>query len=688
LSVPTPAFSGITDSLHRQADSAHVYRADIDGLRAIAVLSVTFQHYRVPGFGGGFAGVDVFFVISGFLIAARIASDLAAGRFSLLAFYERRIRRIVPALFVMCGLTLLASAVILFPPALYPQSRMAALVIPFLANYAFYEQAGAYGGEFASRIALLHTWSLAVEEQFYLFFPLSMLVIERFWGRRYLAVLGLLASVSLVSCVLAVRVAPLATFYLPQFRAWELLAGALLALGKFIPPRAPRVRGSIALSGLLLIVATNLLISFDTPYPSEFTLLPCVGAIAILYAACNENEPMGRVLANPVMRRVGWWSYSIYLYHWPLLVLAQYYAFDPLSPATRCLLLAATFVLAALSWRYVEQPFRGPNALLQRPAVYGVAALSGVALMFAAVSLHHFSDSRRYSPRERALFAPDSAVQQQCRNTSPELTKRPPCKLGAAAAPVRAVLWGDSHALAFLPAVDAAYAEHHEAVMFAQQGGCPALPGVLIRDSKPAQSNLLHSWLEAAGYGRSEHCKRHTDAVLDWILQHHIRTVILAGHWIAYTEAADRQWLTDSQSPDNVSLRNNAAIFSRGLGRLLGALQRAQVQVFILDDAPQNTVDVPYALASARRSDRGRDFRISRAQYDAQQHSATEVFTRLQKQYAFEILEPQNCLCAGGKCAIARGDVSLYADEEHLSAAGAMVAEPALEAIWAAQQRH
>jgi peptidoglycan/LPS O-acetylase OafA/YrhL len=685
--LPAPALSGITVSLDRQTDSAHVYRADIDGLRAIAVLSVTFQHYRVPGFGGGFTGVDVFFVISGFLIAARLASDLSARRFSLLAFYERRIRRIVPALFVMCGLTLLASAAILFPPDLYQQSRMAVFVIPFLANYAFYEHAGAYGGEFASHIVLLHTWSLAVEEQFYLFFPLLMLAIWRFLGRRYPAVLGLLAAVSFVLCVVAVRVAPLATFYLPQFRAWELLAGALLAVGKFTPPRDARVRGGIALSGLLLIVAADLLLSYETPYPSEFTLLACVGAAAILYAACNETEPMGRVLANPVMRRVGMWSYSIYLYHWPLWVLAQNYAFDPLSVATRCALFAATFALAGLSWRYVEQPFRGSNALLKRQAVYGVAAVSGVVLMLTACSLHHFTDSHRYSPRERALFATDTEVQSECRNTSPELTQRPPCKLGDAAAPVRAILWGDSHALAFLPAVDAAYAEHHEAVMFAQQGGCPPLLGVRIRDSKPGQSTLLHSWLEAAGYGRSEYCERHTDAVLDWIGQHHIRTVILAGHWIAYTESGHRQWLTDSQSPDNVSLHDNAAIFSRGLDRLLAALQREQVQVFILDDAPQNTVDVPYALAAARRRGWVRDFRISRAEYEAQQHSATAIFARLQQLYAFRILEPQNCLCAGGKCAIARGDVSLYTDDEHLSAPGAMVAEPAIEAIWAAQLR-
>jgi SGNH domain (fused to AT3 domains) len=488
--------------------------------------------------------------------------------------------------------------------------------------------------------------------------------------------------VSLALCVLAVRVAPLATFYLTPFRAWELLAGALLAVGKYSPPRDTRVRAAIAMLGLLLIVVADWSLSYAAPYPSELTLLPCVGAVAILYASCDRTVMVGRLLDNPVLRRIGLWSYSVYLYHWPLLALAQYYAFDPLSAWMRGVLMALTFLLGALSWRYVEQPFRGPNAPLGRPALYGVAAASGVVLMLATIVVHRFSDPRWYSARERTVFATDTAVQSQCRNTSPERTQRPSCKLGSATAPVNAIFWGDSHALAFLPAVDAAYARHHEAVMFSQQGGCPPLLGVHIRDSSPAQSNFLHSWLDARGFGQSEYCKRHTDAVLDWVRQHHIRTVILAAHWIAYTEGRHRIRLTDRQSLDNASLLDNAEIFSRGLDRLLAVLGREHVRVFLLDDAPQNTVDVPYALASARRRALNRDFRISRAEYEAQQHSAAEIFVRLQKQYGFRILEPQNFLCAGGMCAITSNDSSLYVDNEHLSALGAMVAEPALEAIW------
>jgi peptidoglycan/LPS O-acetylase OafA/YrhL len=658
------------------------YRADIDGLRALAVLSVIFHHYLLPGFRGGFVGVDVFFVISGFLIAAHIESEIAAGRFSLLAFYERRIRRILPALFLMYALFLLLASQVQFPRDFHLQSRLAAYVIPFLANYAFYQNAGNYSGEFAGHIVLLHTWSLAVEEQFYLFFPLLMLAISRFVRRGYAVVLWPMAAASLVLCVVATYIDPSAAFYLTPFRAWELLAGALLAVGRFPPPRDDRVRAGVALLGLLLIAGSDLLLSDQTPYPGEWALLPCAGAVAILYASCDRSMPVGKVLDNPVMRRIGLWSYSLYLFHWPLLLLAQYYAFDPLSISLRCVLLASTFLLGALSWRYVEQPFRGPGALLRRPALLGIAAASGVALVMATFLLHRATDPRRYSAREHALFPADTADQTRCRNTSPEDTHRPSCKIGDKSAPVEAILWGDSHALAILPAVDAAYERHHEAAIFAQTGGCPALLGVHVRDFSTAESNLFRSWIDARGFGRSERCKRHSEAVLNWIAGNHIGTVMLAAHWIAYTEDKHTRRLTDSQSPENYSMRDNAAVFARGLDSLLAALEREHVRVFVLDDAPQSIVDVPYALASAQRLHLDREFRISRVTYKAQQHSAAAIFARLQKRYGFRILKPQDLLCAGGMCSIARNDVPLYTDGEHLSELGAMISEPALEAIW------
>ena len=668
--------------LEHAVGAARPYRADIDGLRAVAVLSVIFHHYWVPGFGGGFVGVDVFFVISGFLIAEHIDSDLGKGRFSLLAFYERRIRRILPAFFLMYALTLLAICVIQIPRDLHSTLVMAVRVIPFLANVAFFRNAGEYGGEFASHIPLLHTWSLAVEEQFYLVFPLLMLAISRGTVRSRVTFLAILSLLSFAACVVVVRAVPSAAFYLTPYRAWELLAGALLAVTRLPAPRDPRVRGGIAASGLLLILTADFFFSYAIPHPSELTLLPCAGALAIIYAGADSTTAAGRVLGNPLMRRIGWWSYSLYLYHWPLLVLTKYCSLDPLSAATRALLIALTFLLGWLSWRYVEQPFRRPTALLGRPAVYVLASAVGAVLMMATLVARHFTDPIRFSEQQRTQSAADTLVEVRCRNTSPGNSDRPTCKLGDPAAPVDAVLWGDSHALALLPAFDAAYARHHQAMMLAQHGGCPALLHVFVDNTFPAESDLLVSWLDSLGWWRGGRCFRDTSSTLDWIIQQHIGTVILAGHWTAYTEGHLGVRLTDSESPHNYSLRDNAEVFSRGLGRLLATLDRAGIRVFIVDDAPEIPVDLPYALAVAQRFGVHRDFRISLAEYDQQQHSATDIFARLQQRYGFRILRPQDSLCAEGLCAVTRNDMPLYFDEEHLSPLGALVAAPALEAIW------
>ena len=668
------------DRTDRETGTARAYRADIDGLRAIAVLSVMFYHFQVRGFSGGFAGVDVFFVISGFLIAAHIDSDLEQGRFSLLAFYERRIRRILPAFFVMYGLVLLAAWAILIPRDLFPFARMGLRVVPFLANYTFYVNIGGYGGEYPSRIPLLHTWSLAVEEQFYLFFPLLMLLLYRYVERRLVAILTVLCVLSFAACIVAVRAVPSAAFYLTPFRAWELFTGALLAVSGLTPPRRVWLRASIAASGLLLIIAADLFLGYDVPYPSELTLLPVVGAVAIIYASSDPTSVTGRVLGNPLMRRIGWWSYSLYLYHWPVWVLARYYLFDPLSAPLRTLLLASIFPLGWLSWRYVEQPFRRPNVRTRRPIVYAMAAAAGGLLLLGTLALHHVSNPLRASAQQGALL--ETALQNRCRDTSPDNTQTPTCKLGDTAASADTLLWGDSHALTLLPAFDAVYARHHQALMVAEHGGCPPLLEVHIGGVFPAQSDQVSSWLDALGSNRSDQCYQNTASLLRWASQHQVRTVILAGHWTAYSESRLHLRLTDSQSPHNYSALDNAKVFSRGLERLLAALEHERVRVFVVDDVPESSVDVPYALVSARRLGLHRDFRISRVAYEAQQRSAAEILGRLQGRYGFQVLKPEDYLCAGGACAIARNSVPLYRDPEHLTPAGADVAEPALKAIW------
>jgi peptidoglycan/LPS O-acetylase OafA/YrhL len=665
------------------------HRRDIDGLRAAAVLSVLFYHAHIPGFRGGFAGVDVFFVISGFLIAGHIGDAIGTGHFSLLDFYERRIRRIFPALFFMYAVVLLVASAIEFPPDLARFTKIGRFVIPFLANFEIYRTLGGYSGAYAQRSPLLHTWSLAVEEQFYLLFPLLMLLIGRFAGRRYWLTLGPLALLSFLACAVAARIAPLSAFYLPQFRAWELLAGALLALGKFPAPRNPHWRSGLALTGLALIAMSDALFSGDTPFPSEYALMPCAGASLILYAVCDSSLPAGRILDNPVMVRIGLWSYSLYLFHWPLLVLVQYYAFTPLPFVARALILAVSVAISALSWRFVEQPFRGKGALFSRGQLFAVASIAGIALLLAT-QFSTYANPYRYVARQRDFFPAYTAAQQQCWDRAPwEVAQKPVCKLGTASVPADTILWGDSHARALVPAVDAVFAKHGRAAMFEGMGGCPPLLDVQLRWIRPITSRAILAMLGAVHLAPRQDCKRHNDAVLQWAIEHKISTVILAAHWLAYadtqsvpTARAAHTVFIDTRTPDDGSPVYGAAVFARGFDRILDALQRQHVKVFVMNDAPWVGVNIPYALASTRRLGERRDFTITRAAYEAQQHVVTPILAALQDRYAFTILRPEDLLCAGGVCAVERGGRPFYMDDEHLSPLGALAAGPAFERIW------
>ena len=664
------------------------YRRDIDGLRALAIISVVFYHYGVPGFGGGFTGVDIFFVISGFLIGGHIAAEIDAGRFSLVAFYERRIRRIFPALYAMFAVVLFLAVFVLFPPDLALFGQLAPYVIPFAANVELYRSTGAYGGEFTNHIVLLHTWSLAVEEQFYLFFPLLMIAIARYFGHRYTAVLTSIALLSLCACVVAARVAPLADFYLAPFRAWELLLGALVAVRAPSPPKRTLSRNLLAVAGLALMSIAAVFLNASAPFPSELALAPCIGCALVIIGKCDGRTGAGKILANPVMRWIGLRSYSIYLIHWPLWVLAQYYAFDPLSYRQRAVLLVAVLGLAELSWRCVEQPFRGRHGLFRRPVLLSTATGVGSMLLIAALGLRAFTESPgAMSAERRAIFPDFKATETRCPAGSPNGARF--CILGDRSVAPSTILWGDSHALAMLPAVDTAFAAHREAIVLTWLGACLPLPGVSTRTPHQADLAIIFSALMKAGVGRSAACARHTERVLDWLGSHHITTVILAGYWNYYLDPRFQRLLTDDDSPGNPTLRDNPAVFKRGIARLLLALRSRHIRVFVLNDAPEIDVPVPfeplgvpYALASAIRLGDNREFGITRDAYDRQQKNATEAFASLQHKYAFTILRTQDPLCAGGFCVAARLHTSLYADDQHLSTAGAIVARSALQPIW------
>ncbi|MCB2046667.1 MAG: acyltransferase family protein [Novosphingobium sp.] len=358
------------------------HRTDIDGLRAVAVLSVILAHAGVPFLQGGFLGVDVFFVISGYLITRIIREGLEDGRFSLLGFYERRARRILPALLVVVAVSIPFAVWLLMPDFLenFGQSVVATLL--FSNNLLLAHTSGYWELESAFK-PLLHTWSLGVEEQFYIVFPLAMMLIVRLNRRGQIATLAVIAAISVALAEYGWRAWPDASFYLPTTRAWELMIGSLASYVAWRPVRGGQVLSTAA---LIAVVVPMFVYSHATPSPSIWSAVPVLGTAGVLVFT-QPGSLAWRILSLRPAVFIGLISYSAYLWHQPILAFARAASLEPPGPAESAGLVLLTLVLSVLSWRYVETPCRSRKAVPLRPLLTGIG-LSAAALIGLGLSAH------------------------------------------------------------------------------------------------------------------------------------------------------------------------------------------------------------------------------------------------------------------------------------------------------------
>jgi peptidoglycan/LPS O-acetylase OafA/YrhL len=355
------------------------YRREIDGLRALAVLAVVGHHANFPFFAGGFVGVDVFFVISGYLITAQIQQQLDEGRFSLLTFYERRARRLLPALFFVALVTSVLSLLLLYPSELETFATSLTYTALYLSN-VFFARTTTYFDTTAHLQPLLHTWSLAVEEQFYLAFPLLLLGLRRVRERPRFVVLAIVASLSLIGAHWAASHIPTINYYSLPSRLWELLFGGLLALAAAGVTDTSNKRAHqewLSVIGLLLIAIA--VVAFDkyVPFPSFYTLLPVVGTCLVLAYAAPSTR-VGGFLGGKTLVVIGLMSYSIYLWHQPIFAFVRRGTFEAPSSLAMLGVTFAVFAIAYLSWRFVEQPLR--YIPVSRRTTLTVAALATLSL--------------------------------------------------------------------------------------------------------------------------------------------------------------------------------------------------------------------------------------------------------------------------------------------------------------------
>ncbi|WP_282608932.1 acyltransferase family protein [Pelagibius sp. Alg239-R121] len=646
------------------------YRSDIDGLRALAVLPVVLYHAGFEAFSGGFIGVDVFFVISGYLITSILIFEREDGRFSIVEFYERRIRRIFPALFTVIAFCALASPFLLFPNDLKDFGQSVVATTGFSSNFLFWLESGYFDAP-AEQKPLLHTWSLAVEEQFYIFFPLLILLVAKFAKRRYLPYFAGTAVLSFAASLYGVAYAPEATFYLLPTRAWELLIGAILACGALPVTSNTAARNLIALAGLLLITYAVFGFSEVTPFPGANALFPCLGTAFIIYAGNTTSAPgsplplVNRVMSLQALVFLGLVSYSLYLWHWPLLVFARLFALRQLTVPEAWGVIAASLLLAILSWRYVERPFRGRSTAIARlPLFAGAGSVMAASIAFG-LAIHVSGGLPGRVPKDLLEIAKVgsevSPFYKDCSYITPEEVRAGAlCKVGASqAAPPSFVVWGDSHALAAVYGVDQQASREMQSGLFAYYIGCPPLTGVSRLDKS-----------------ESHWCRDFNDAVMEQVETiETIESVVLVARWALYSEGTGygyvtgRSYLGDDDSEDD-GTADNKPVFRRSLERTIEQLHGLGKRVFILAQVPEVKWLVPEVMSRGVYYDRPIDIRPQFDAYVERQAFATETFNAIAQKFPIEILRPADVLCDRSHCKIAIDGQPLYRDDDHLSSLG------------------
>jgi peptidoglycan/LPS O-acetylase OafA/YrhL len=633
------------------------YRAAIDGLRALAVILVLLFHARVPFFSGGYVGVDVFFVISGYLIAGQILQEHAAGRFTLRGFYERRVRRIFPALFLVLLSIFAIAPVVMLPPDLDRLGSSGAAATLFVSNFYFWARGQHYLRDPPDFEPLLHTWSLAIEEQFYLFFPIFVLLTLRLFKRIDRTFMAVALGSFAISAYLT-SVHPRSAFYFSASRAWELLLGAWLAvtyLKNLIPRQFVPI---LQCAGLLMIIGATFSYDLFTPFPGFAALIPCLGT-ALTIAWCDQDSRLIKGLSHPALVWLGLISYPLYLWHWPFLVLARFALLREPHGHEIVALYSLAGVLAAATWQYVEKPFRIRNGLISARRVFMLGA--GVScLALAAGGALRTAEVWKIPPPGVARilaaakdFAPFLGHCHNWDRKNPDQLSN--CIIGANDQPaIDFALWGDSHAGAIATAVDAAASSVSKKGLQLTSDDCPPLLRTQV-----IVGNVVSD------------CEARNEAAFDLLLRHRIRKAILAGAWVQYVEG-DYKALRPNNEPDADG--DKVAAFTRAIKQTLDRLRTAGIDVVIVGPVPEIGWNVPSVLAAKEWRKQPMPEGPSLADFMSSQRKILPILRELEHD-AVPIVYPHEVLCRSS-CLVQLNGQILYRDSEHLTTQGADLLRP------------
>ena len=642
------------------------YKPAIDGLRAIAVILVLLFHAQTSLFSGGYIGVDVFFVISGYLITSLIVAEYDHDSFTITGFYARRARRILPALFIV-AFTTLGLATLVFLPRQLSQLGSSAVAATLFVSNLYFSRKHDYFLDYTELQPLLHTWSLAVEEQFYILFPVVALIILRSFKRYLSHVLFGCALLSFLISIYLTHADPQAAFYSSAARAWELLLGAWIAVAARADPAPLPFRPALQWIGLLMILGSAFAYDNFTPFPGCAALLPAVGS-ALLIAWSDQDSRLVRILSNPVMVWIGLISYPLYLWHWPLLTLSQQLSLRDLHGGEVLVIYAAALILSIATWRLVELPIRarkppfssrqisvssvGFGCLLAASGLV-IRATNGMQARLPAGVVQILDAGKDLDSNRYACHNWDRTISAGFSN----------CAIGASDQAVfDFAFWGDSIPGSMASVVDSAARSAERKGLQLTIAACPP---------------LLQTYVVVRH--RQTKCSERNDAAVGLLQRFGIRHVIMEADWQWYADGEeigfDRTWPVELRSNEEIRLNGESpSIFQKALEATIARLRAGNIDVTVLGPIPKIGWNVPEVLAALEW--RGSPLRSgpTLVEFMEQQKSVFPIMKALERD-GVRVIYPHEYLCQIN-CLIASNDQILYRDGTHLTTRGAGYLRP------------
>jgi len=651
------------------------YRPDIDGLRAISIIAIVLFHLDVPFTPGGFIGVDIFFVISGYLITRLIQHEYNNGTFSYLQFLERRMRRIYPALALLIAtMALLGYTVVTFPEDRI-QLGNSLIAQAWLSSELFFMSVNSYFDTSLEKNLLLHTWTLGVELKFYLLFPLLWLTyrLQKRW--QTIAIIITTAAVSFGVSVYLTNLAPSASalntpwlnlealnltaaYFFIASRLWEFLVGALVFLCS-TKIHGPAVREGLSFFGLALIAYAATQFNDSTAFPGLLALVPVFGTACLIYANTENLTTIGRLLAFPLLVSIGIISYGLYLWHWPLIVLATL-LFGEITLATSAVIVLLTVCLATASYHFVETPIRTHRFFASSFTFWTLVLVTLAGTFYAGMVIKNswLADARLWERPENELVRHNNCGSALC-------------FFGEQADAERTLLlWGDSHALSIAPLIDTLAQESKTRVIAMIHASCP-----------PLYSLGKDVFMEP----RRENCERATETVRNILATEQIDAAIIAARWGAYTiwnDGVDTHVYLESTRDEGSGPEASAAAFDAGTKETIEALLAFGIDVYALGNIPEGTdFDMRDTLSSYQYSVDVAVL-IDRLTLEEQTAKLPQALTDSYESHQYKLLSPVHLFCDENDCYATKDGVLLYRDAAHLNYWGAFALRPLFEPIF------